>query len=1089
MSEEYYLADNGNYIIKNYQNKKTFASFLPGIAGKLGIPLWAFYVNRGQGIASFGLENKDSSIMEFYPANKSYQNVAIKGFRTFFKLQQKDRVLIYEPFRKLNDSIKTEMEIALHSLTIRETNYNLALKTEVKYFILPGENFAALVRRVTVKNLSETARNLEILDGMPILVPYGIKHEALKYVSQTISAWPKVYGFEEKTPFFQLRATAEYDPEVKKMTAGNFYISFVGRENSRKLLTPLVDREIIFAEMTGLEKPLGFKREELAGYQGKQLLENQFPAAMAADRLKLAEGEKAEINSLFGHLADRSSLAEAKNKVLTEGYLVRKETDSRNIHDYYADKIFTLSSSSKLDAYSRQTFIDNMLRGGFPITLGSQGSETAYHIFSRKHGDLERDYNDFLLEPAYYSQGNGNYRDINQNRRSDLFFNPGVKQDNIKVFANLIQADGYNPLVIEGKKFILSEDAAKDKIAAQINPADKVRVFDRLNNPFTPGELAVFIENHNIAIKTKLEDLLELIINNACSWTEAHYGEGYWIDHWTYILDLIENYLAVYPEKDQELLFHDRSYTFYDNYVRVLPRQNKHVLTEKGPRQYDAVRQDKAKKQEIKERKRFPYYLRTAGGEIYYTDLATKLLSLVINKISSLDPAGIGIEMEANKPGWYDALNGLPALFGSSTAETMELLRLVEFLQEKFHRAEGQAAELTLPVELSDFYLETAKILEKWKQDRDNFSYWQQASSARENYRDRVFDCLSGEERSLDFEKIQEFLTLAREKLKAAVGSAREDSGLFTLYYYYEALEYERTGEYSERGLPLLKITDFKQHKLPAFLEGQVRAFKVLNSQKKAACLHKSVQASELYDSSLQMYRVNEDLSAQSYEIGRARAFSPGWLENGSIWLHMEYKYLLELLKAGLYQEFYQAIETALIPFQEPERYGRSILENCSFLLSSFNNDSKNHGRGYIARLSGSTAEYLHLWSLMAFGPEPFKFSKRDNELIYAPRPALKADLFTRESKKAWLQITTEKAREVEIPENSFAHRFLGSIMVIYHNPGRKNTFGDNKAVISGYKITAEKDREIEVNAAEIKGELAHKIRNQKIKQIDIFLK
>ncbi len=57
------------------------------------------------------------------------------------------------------------------------------------------------------------------------------------------------------------------------------------------------------------------------------------------------------------------------------------------------------------------------------------------------------------------------------------------------------------------------------------------------------------------------------------------------------------------------------------------------------------------------------------------------------------------------------------------------------------------------------------------------------------------------------------------------------------------------------------------------------------------------------------MYRVNESLSDQSHEIGRARAFSPGWLENGSIWLHMEYKYLLELIKSELYEEYYQAIE------------------------------------------------------------------------------------------------------------------------------------------------------------------------------------
>lgn len=32
--------------------------------------MWVFYVNRGQGIASFGIENKDNAILEFLPANE-----------------------------------------------------------------------------------------------------------------------------------------------------------------------------------------------------------------------------------------------------------------------------------------------------------------------------------------------------------------------------------------------------------------------------------------------------------------------------------------------------------------------------------------------------------------------------------------------------------------------------------------------------------------------------------------------------------------------------------------------------------------------------------------------------------------------------------------------------------------------------------------------------------------------------------------------------------------------------------------------------------------------------------------------------------
>jgi hypothetical protein len=86
---------NGDFIIKNYQNCPTFSSFLPGIAGKLGIPIWAFYVNRGQAIASFGIENKDHALMEFEPANKSYRTVPSRGFRTFIKIKNKAVNIIF----------------------------------------------------------------------------------------------------------------------------------------------------------------------------------------------------------------------------------------------------------------------------------------------------------------------------------------------------------------------------------------------------------------------------------------------------------------------------------------------------------------------------------------------------------------------------------------------------------------------------------------------------------------------------------------------------------------------------------------------------------------------------------------------------------------------------------------------------------------------------------------------------------------------------------------------------------------------------------------------------------------------------------
>ena len=79
---QYRLNDAGEFIIDNYNSAKPFSSFFPGIAGTNGIPMWVFYVNRGQAIASFGVKDKDSPIMEFQPANKAYRITPYEGFRT-----------------------------------------------------------------------------------------------------------------------------------------------------------------------------------------------------------------------------------------------------------------------------------------------------------------------------------------------------------------------------------------------------------------------------------------------------------------------------------------------------------------------------------------------------------------------------------------------------------------------------------------------------------------------------------------------------------------------------------------------------------------------------------------------------------------------------------------------------------------------------------------------------------------------------------------------------------------------------------------------------------------------------------------------
>jgi hypothetical protein len=221
-----------------------------------------------------------------------------------------------------------------------------------------------------------------------------------------------------------------------------------------------------------------------------------------------------------------------------------------------------------------------------------------------------------------------------------------------------------------------------------------------------------------------------------------------------------------------------------------------------------------------------------------------------------------------------------------------------------------------------------------------------------------------------------------------------------------------------------------------------------------------------MYDRKLKMYKMSESILKESHDIGRARAFTPGWLENESVFLHMEYKYMYSILKAGLYNEFFEDMKTVFIPFLEPEIYGRSTIENSSFIASSANPDPATHGVGNVARLSGSTAEFLSMWSFMTAGEKPFDFD--NGKLIFRIKPVLPAWLFA--------------------DDNSVKFRLLGGIEVTLNNPQRKDTFGINGAVVKGYELTYKDGVTAKISGTTVEGTIAEDVRALKVAKIVVEL-
>ncbi len=1083
----YTLDRQGKFVIDNYNQAKSFSSFFPGIAGIWGTPMWVFYVNRGQCIASFGVESKDKALMEFQPANKAYRLTSLQGFRTFIKVHMGSKVIYWEPFQthlKGTDFKKNQrMVITAEDLTLEEVNEDLGLSVEVNYFTLPEEPYAALIRRVTIKNLKKKNVSFEIIDGMPVMVPYGFTDGLLKNLSRTIEAWVNVRNCENRAPYYQLKVEVADTSQVKHIKEGNFFFSFNPSSTGDRLLTTIIDPAVIFGEISDFTAPENFLKADFK-LPPTQSAQNRTPSAFSYSQATIKSHEKYELVSLFGYALSIEQLNTIVAEVSRGKFVAQKEQRNRELIREIRNFAFTNSSSESFNLYAGYTFLDNILRGGLPISVKAKEGVASLNVFSRKHGDLERDYNYFLLSPTFYSQGNGNYRDVNQNRRNDAFFNADVKDGHITSFLNLIQADGYNPLIVQGMAFNTGATKELESILREnVDEKSREQLKGFFKKSFLPGELLKFIQQNQLKIKTSLKDFLGQILGVSQKQEMASHGEGFWSDHWTYNLDLLESYLALYPEDLRGLLIERETFTFYHNAHYVLPRDQRYVLTEKGVRQYISVCDGSA---QININKASPVLKSKKGeGTVYQTTLLCKLLCVVANKAASLDPSGIGIEMEADKPNWYDALNGLPGLLGSSLSETLELKRLCLFLIESFKKLNVEDnSTIMVFEELATFISGLSNILSL---EADPSACWMKANDIKEHYRQRIRQGVEGEEKQISISEIKSFLESVINKTNGAISKARNPQGFLVTYFYHSVKKFQVIDKPSSEPKPYVRPKEFERVNLPLFLEGYVHALRVASSPEEAQSYYREVRKSPLYDQKLKMYKVNADLANESEEIGRCHIFPPGWLENESIWLHMEYKFLLELLRSGLYEDFFENFKNVLIPFQNTERYGRSILENSSFIVSSAHSDESLHGRGFVARLSGSTAEFLHIWLLMSIGQNPFTLSAQ-GELILNFRPTLPGWLFTQ--KETTIDFLNQAGRwgKITLPSKTYAFNFLGKTLVVYHNPKGKDIFGQAKPVIKEVSITYPNlKRPVIIPGSSITPPYSTDIRDRKVERIDVY--
>lgn len=182
-------------------------------------------------------------------------------------------------------------------------------------------------------------------------------------------------------------------------------------------------------------------------------------------------------------------------------------------------------------------------------------------------------------------------------------------------------------------------------------------------------------------------------------------------------------------------------------------------------------------------------------------------------------------------------------------AESCELARLLRFTIQALEEHNGS---VTLYKEIADLASQilTAEAGSCARGDRLN--------TRKEAYREETRDGFRGSREAVSCQALVRVLKCMEKAVLAGISKAKQyHDGLIPTYFIFTATSVVRT---PDGPMP----TAFQAEALPLFLEGPVRYLKLDVSREKKKALAEKVRGSNLYDSHLHMYKVNESLDGGS---------------------------------------------------------------------------------------------------------------------------------------------------------------------------------------------------------------------------------
>ena len=651
------------YRIENYNNMPPFFMSLVSDSDH-----WMFISSNGA--LSAGRKNPDNALFPYYTDDKITDSPEITGSKTILFIRKGNRTYLWEPFsgRYENQySIKRNLYKNTYNnkLIFEEENTDLGITFSYGWFNSDKYGF---VRRSRITGKSAEELEVEVLDGIQNILPYGITRVLQNEYSTLVDAYKKnelllpaglgIYYLssiptDKAEPSEGLKASTVWSTGFKsarRLLSSNQLDSFrkgkdISEEtdiralrgayfvNSTFSLEPGGSRQWYIvaeinqaiADIRALEKLLSSGKDigGLIEADIKEGTENLVKTVASADGLQMT----ADVQVCSRHFSN-VLFNVMRGGIFDNNYTIDKKDLAAYINNFSgktAEKHASLFSG-KEQAIEYHRLVREAENSG-DKDLIRMCYEYLPLTFSRRHGDPSRPWNLFSIETRnedgskslYYQ---GNWRDIFQNWEALSLSYPDFAESMICRFVNASTADGYNP-------YRVTRDGIDWEV---IDPSDP--------------------------------------------WSNI----GYWGDHQViYMLKLLEISDKYNPGKLESLLAKD-IFVYANVPYRIKPYSSL-LKDPQNTIDFDEELEELIKKR-VDETGADGKLIWDRDGNVYKVNLTEKFLVSLIARFSNFIPEA-GIWMNTQRPEWNDANNALVGS-GVSMVTLYYMRRLVAFYLDFF---------------------------------------------------------------------------------------------------------------------------------------------------------------------------------------------------------------------------------------------------------------------------------------------------------------------------------------------------------------------------------------------------------------------